>query len=36
MEGKEVRFGIGASTLTGIAISSGATGSTNATVAERR
>lgn len=30
MEGKEVRFGIGASTLTGIATSNGATGSTNA------
>jgi K+-transporting ATPase ATPase A chain len=30
MEGKEVRFGIGASTLTGIATSNGATGSINA------
>ena len=30
MEGKEARFGIGASTLTGIATSTGATGSTNA------
>ncbi len=30
MEGKEVRFGIGASTLTGVTTSNGATGSTNA------
>ncbi len=30
MEGKETRFGIGASSLTGIATSNGATGSTNA------